>query len=55
MKTYQDYIEYREKGQELDFIKAAISEYRASPENRIAPRRREIIPRRGQKSKRARA
>ncbi len=36
MKTYQDYIEYKEKGQELDFITAAINEYRASPEYRIA-------------------
>lgn len=36
MKTYQDYLEYKEKGQELDFIKAAINEYRASPEYKIA-------------------
>ena len=36
MKTYQDFIEYKEKGQELDFITAAINEYRASPEYRIA-------------------
>ena len=36
MKTYQDYLEYKEKGQELDFITAAINEYRASPEFRIA-------------------
>ena len=36
MKTYQDYLEYKEKGQELDFIKAAINEYRASPEYKTA-------------------
>ena len=36
MKTYQDYLEYKEKGQELDFITSAINEYRASPEYRIA-------------------
>lgn len=36
IKTYQDYLEYKEKGQELDFITAAISEYRASPEYKIA-------------------
>ena len=36
MKTYQDYLEYKEKGQELDFITAAINEYRASPEYKIA-------------------
>ena len=36
MKTYQDYLEYKEKGQELDFIKAAINEYRDSPEYKIA-------------------
>lgn len=36
MKTYQDFLEYKERGQELDFIKAAIGEYRASPEYRIA-------------------
>jgi hypothetical protein len=36
LKTYQDFIEYKEKGQELDFITAAINEYRASPEYRIA-------------------
>ena len=36
MKTYQDYLEFKEKGQELDFIKAAINEYRASPEYKIA-------------------
>ena len=29
-------MEYKEKGQELDFIKAAIEEYRAAPEYRIA-------------------
>ena len=36
MKTYQDYVEAKENGQELDFIKAAIGEYRASPEYKIA-------------------
>lgn len=36
IKTYQDYLEYKEKGQELDFITAAINEYRASPEYKIA-------------------
>lgn len=36
LKTYQDYLEYKEKGQELDFIKAAINEYRASPEYKTA-------------------
>ena len=36
IKTYQDFIEYKEKGQELDFIKAAISEYRSSPEYKTA-------------------
>lgn len=36
MKTYQDYLEAQEKGQGLDFIKAAINEYRASKEYAIA-------------------
>lgn len=36
IKTYQDYVEYKENGQELDFIKAAINEYRASQEYKIA-------------------
>lgn len=36
MKTYQDFLEYKERGQELDFITAAIGEYRASPEYKIA-------------------
>ena len=36
MKTYQDFLEYKEKGQVLDFITAAISEYRSSPEFKIA-------------------
>jgi hypothetical protein len=36
IKTYQDYLEFKERGQELDFIKAAINEYRASPEYKIA-------------------
>ena len=36
MKTYQDFLEYKERGQELDFITAAINEYRASKEFKIA-------------------
>ena len=36
MKTFQDYLEYKEQGKELDFIKAAIGDYKASPEYRIA-------------------
>ena len=36
MKTYQDFLEFKEKGQELDFITAAINEYRASKEFKIA-------------------
>ena len=36
MKTYQDYVDAKEKGQELDFIKAAISEYKSSPEYKTA-------------------
>lgn len=36
MKTYQDFVEAQEKGQELEFIKSAISEYKASDEYRIA-------------------
>lgn len=36
MKTYQDYLQHKERGQELDFIRAAISEYMASPEYKIA-------------------
>lgn len=36
VKTYQDFLEYKEKGQELDFITAAIGEYRSSPEFKIA-------------------
>ena len=36
MKTYQDFIEYKEKGMLMDFIKAAIGEYRASDEFKIA-------------------
>lgn len=36
MKTYQEYLEYKGQGKELDFIKAAIGDYRASPEYRIA-------------------
>ena len=36
MKTYQEFEEAKERGQELDFIKAAISEYRASDEFKIA-------------------
>lgn len=36
MKTYQDYMEYKEKGHELAFIQSAINEYRESPEYKIA-------------------
>ena len=36
MKTYQDFLEYKEHGQVLDFITAAINEYRASPEFKTA-------------------
>lgn len=36
MKTYQEYEQAKERGQELDFIKAAISDYRSSPEYKIA-------------------
>lgn len=36
MKTYQDFLEFKDKGQELDFITAAIDEYRASKEFKIA-------------------
>ena len=36
MKTYQDFLEYKEKGQVLDFITAAINEYRESKEYKIA-------------------
>ena len=36
MKTYQDFLEFKEKGQELDFITMAINEYRASPEFKTA-------------------
>lgn len=36
MKTYQDFIEYKGNGKELDFITAAINEYRSSPEYKIA-------------------
>ena len=36
IKTYQDYLEYKEKGQELEFITAAINEYMASPAYKIA-------------------
>ena len=36
MKTYQDFLEFKEKGRELDFIKAAINEYRSSKEYKIA-------------------
>lgn len=36
IKTYQDFLEYKERGQELDFITAAINDYRASPEYKIA-------------------
>ena len=36
MKTYQDFLEYKEHGQVLDFITAAISEYRSSTEFKVA-------------------
>lgn len=36
MKTYQDFLEFKEKGQLLDFITAAINEYRSSDEYKIA-------------------
>ena len=36
IKTYQDFLEFKERGQELDFITAAINEYRSSPEYKIA-------------------
>ena len=36
MKTYQDFLEYKDKGQELDFITAAIDEYRSSKDYKIA-------------------
>ena len=36
MKTFQQYEQAKERGQELDFIRAAINEYRASPEYKIA-------------------
>ena len=36
LKTYQEYEKSKEQGNELDFIKAAISEYRASDEYRTA-------------------
>ena len=36
MKTYQEFETAKEQGKELDFIKSAIAEYRASQEYRIA-------------------
>ena len=36
MKTYQEFEQAKELGKGLDFIKAAISEYKASPEYKIA-------------------
>ena len=36
MKTYQDYLEAKEKGGEVDFIQTAINEYMTSEEYRIA-------------------
>ncbi|MBO7624374.1 MAG: phage portal protein [Bacteroidales bacterium] len=36
MKTYQDFVNAQEKGQELEFIRSAIGEYRESEEYRIA-------------------
>ena len=36
MKTYQDFLEYKENGREMDFISIAINEYRESPEYKTA-------------------
>ena len=36
MKTYQDYLEAKEKGQDIEFIKEAISDYKSSPEYHMA-------------------
>ena len=36
MKTYQDFLEAKEKGELLDFIKSAINEYKASSEYKTA-------------------
>ena len=36
MKTYQDFLKYKEKGQVLDFITAAINDYRGSESYRTA-------------------
>lgn len=36
MKTYQEFLDYKAKGQELEFVTGAINEYRSSPEYRIA-------------------
>lgn len=36
MKTYQDYVEAKENGREVEFIRLAIDEYKSSPEYRIA-------------------
>lgn len=36
MKTFQDYMEAKEKGKELEFITNAISEYRSSQEYKVA-------------------
>ena len=36
IKTYQDYVEAKESGKMLDFIKTAISQYMSSPEYKIA-------------------
>ena len=36
MKTYQEYMTAKEQGQEIEFIKKAINEYKSSPEYMIA-------------------
>lgn len=36
MKTYQDFVKAKEKGETIDFIKQAIQEYKASRDYRIA-------------------
>ena len=36
MKTYQDWIEAKENGETLDFIRAAIEEHRSSKEYKTA-------------------
>ena len=36
IKTYQDFLEYKDKGQEIEFIRLAINEYKASTDYKIA-------------------